>query len=118
MSKTKTNIQTRIRCKACQTYISHQYNCECDDYWGYCQNVNGRCDRFYCGKCKEEKKVSWEDEEPMPDDPSTSIYAKMSKAQKSTFNLILDEPEIAQSEKDALRAMMMKIATPGCGYTG
>ena len=114
---TSRDIQTRIKCVDCGEYIMHRYKCVCKSYWGYCSSNRGNCSKFFCVKCDQEKKVAWSDEEPMISEHAFGgkryNYDDLTAAQQKGLNLVLDTPEVAESEKEALRAIFRRIATPG-----
>ncbi len=61
-TSTKVRFVTEEKCKTCDTFITHVYDCTCNDYWGYCKNK--ACTWYECKPC--DKRV------PPPPTPSPS----------------------------------------------
>jgi hypothetical protein len=113
------DIPTTIRCPndSCGNFVMHRYNCQCDDYWGYCKKTSPQCDFFFCLVCQEESKVSYADEERV-EPVSRRTFADFTDDEKSCFNLTLsaedltEKLQIDKNERIALQEMFDRIRTP------
>ena len=116
----KVDLKTEIPCPTCNENVVHRYNCQCEDYWGYCKNQDG-CRFFFCLNCDEEQKVEWND--------NPQEKARQARIEEDYVVLPLDQEEQlrekfgrgfilpgktwSDTERTAIRKMLDDITTPG-----
>lgn len=119
------NMKTEIPCPTCGSKVVHRYDCTCDTYWKYCKN--DKCVTFFCERCDEEQKVSWDDEPDTRKALNSIEYGRvvltaadeeaiLAEYEKGDEFDALSEPKWSEKENQAIMELLMNIATPGCGY--